>query len=205
MKITDCNISREAQIALHRIGVYTTDGFKEEHIMECLDNKGLRFEPPSIRRGVESLINKIHEGVSLDLLSVKGNDIATDIGNMFPKNFYAYLVNEFKVRNSPYLDRKPFSTFKGEYAYTDTVTAKALANVNELITTNNNNILSDEDRSILYKRFKLLYTLKDISELYNINEDVLSDKIYDCGCKIAKKLCFVFGSDKLDVTSSTCS
>lgn len=197
MKITDCNISREAQIALHRIGVYTTDGFKDEHIMECLDNKGLRFEPPVIRKGIENLINKIHEGVSSDLLYAKGNDIDIDIGNMYPKNFYAYLVNEFMIRESPYLDRKPFSTFKGEYAYTDTVTAKALANVNELVTVNNN-ILSDEERFILYKRFKLLYTLKDISELYSINEDVLSDKIYDCGCKIAKKLCFIFGSDRLE-------
>lgn len=192
MKITDCDISRRAQVALYKRGFTTVEKLKNSDINYVLFDS-LKCEPMNLVNEITNLVSVVQSGKVPN--SIKGSNIAKDIGHDFPKNLYDSMVEELLKDNHPALKKLPFSD--------KNCTGNVLKFIDSFVMFSNR-ILSDKDRELLIHRYVLLYTYLDVAKRMGISESTAYKTlgkrlkvIYD---KIAKRLCLTYGSKDIEDT-----
>lgn len=194
MKITDCNISREAQVMLYKLGITTTEKLLSLNLNQynpCLGTK--------LQNVIQEILNftaSIKSGISDKILYKQGMPIAREVSPVFPQNVYDAIILRLHKVNSATLSKKPFSCKEG--------TPIILRLIESWVMTDNE-VLTSYERKILYYRFVLLYRFSDIAKLINIkNSSNVNTTVYKSLDTIIRKLVSLYGSeDILDSELST--
>lgn len=190
MKITDCDISRRAQVALYKRGFSTIEKLRNSDVNYDLF-ESLKCEPMNLVNEIANLVSIVQSGKIPK--SIKGNNIAKGIGLDYPKNLYDSMIKLLHKNNHPALKKLPFTD--------EVCTANVLKIIDSLIMSSNK-VLSDDDRKLLIYRYVLLYTIKDVAEKFGTIVDKqdhsYNKKLIVIFNKIARRLCFMYGSKGIE-------
>lgn len=192
MKITDCDISRRAQVALYKRGFSTIEKLRNPNINDGLF-ESLKCEPMNMVNEIANLVSIVQSGKMPK--SIKGKSIAYRVGLDYPKNLYDSMIKLLQKKNHPALEKLPFND---EICSANVF---VLNIINSLIMTSNK-VLSDDDRKLLIYRYVLLYSTKDVVEKFGTIVDK-QDRSFDKKLivifnKIARRLCFMYGSEDIE-------
>ena len=190
MKITDCDISRRAQVALYKRGFSTVEKLRNSDVNYDLF-ESLKCEPMNLVNEIANLVSIVQSGKIPN--AIKGKSIAYSVGLDYPKNLYDSMIKLLQKNNHPALKKLPFTD--------EVCTANVLKIIDSLIMSSNK-VLSDDDRKLLIYRYLLLYSTKDTVEKFGIIVDK-QDRSFDKKLivifnKIARRLCFMYGSEDIE-------
>lgn len=183
MRIVDCNLSRESQIALCKRGFTTVESLRNTDVNYVLfELKGLKYESANVINEVKEFVVAVQRGESIK--SGVGYSIAREIGLDYPKNLLDFMVKELEKVNSPLLSRKPFI---------DKSNPQILVMIDSLILGSNpSNLKSDVKKTLLY-RFKMLYTLSDVAIMMGIKSVSAFPSIVSAVKDLANEMCRLCG------------
>lgn len=183
MRIVDCNLSRESQIALYKRGFTTVESLSNSDVNYMLfELKGLKHESVNVVNEVKEFLIAVQSGKNIKL--GKGNSIARGIGLDYPKNLLDFMVKELEKVNSPLLSKKPF---------TDKGNPQILIMIDSLLLGCSSSNLKNDVKRILLYRFKMLYTLSDVASMMNIKPVSALPSIVSAVKNLSEEMCRLCG------------
>lgn len=183
MRIVDCNLSRESQIALYKRGFTTVESLSNSDVNYMLfELKGLKHESVNVVNEVKEFLIAVQSGKNIKL--GKGNSIAREIGLDYPKNLLDFMVKELEKVNSPLLSKKPF---------TDKGNPQILIMIDSLLLGCSSSNLKNNVKRILLYRFKMLYTLSDVASMMNIKPVSALPSIVSAVKDLSEEMCRLCG------------
>lgn len=106
MKITDCDISRRAQVALYKRGFSTVEKLRNSDVNYDLF-ESLKCEPMNLVNEIANLVSIVQSGKIPN--AIKGKSIAYSVGLDYPKNLYDSMIKLLQKNNHPALKKLPFT------------------------------------------------------------------------------------------------